>query len=340
MKAELQVKTLDVRYTLLVPLVFAAGLIFYKWNAARLVIQKVWSSGTMSARPDVVSFGGVTATAAAGHALNYFVVIWPALAFGILISAAVRAYVPAEWFARRLRGKTLGTQLVSGVAGAPLMLCSCCVASVFSTVYERSRRLAPSLAIMLASPALNPAALVLTFLLFAPKLAAARLLMAVPAVFLSGIVIEKLFPTHMADAAPAPSDERAIGFGQSLIDVVKRTVPALVVGVICSMLLIEYLPKDLLASSNFRFLAVVVTASVAVPIALPTFFEIPLALGLIAAGAPVGAAGVLLFAGPIINLPSLLALAKSTNWKIATSLAVLIWIIAVFGGLVLNQVAT
>ena len=116
-----------------------------------------------------------------------------------------------------------------------------------------------------------------------------------------------------------------------------RTVPALVLGVICSMLLIENVPGDLLASNNFRFFAVIATASVAVPIALPTFFEIPLALGLLAAGAPAGAAAALLFAGPVINLPSLLTLAKSTNWKIAATLAVLIWIIAVFGGLILNQ---
>ena len=50
------------------------------------------------------------------------------------------------------------------------------------------------------------------------------------------------------------------------------------------MLLIEYVPADLLASNHFRSFAVIVVASIAVPIALPTFFEIPLALGIIAAG--------------------------------------------------------
>src|SRR5206468_6628973 len=128
-------------------------------------------------------------------------------------------------------------------------------------------------------------------------------------------------------------------FLHSLFDVVIRTIPALILGVICSMLLIEYVPRELLASANFRLFAVIATASIAVPIALPTFFEIPLALGLLVAGAPVGAAAAVLFAGPVINLPSLLALARSTNWKIATTLAVLIWIIAVVGGLILNQFA-
>ena len=220
------------------------------------------------------------------------------------------------------------------------MLCSCCVASVFTAVYVRSTRLGPSLAVMLASPALNPAALVLTFMIFAPKVAAVRLLIAAPAVLFSGILIERLFPDNIpAHLSSEPHRAEEPRFLRSLFGVVIRTTPALILGVICSMLLIEYVPRDLMASANFRSLAVIATASIAVPIALPTFFEIPLALGLLAAGAPAGAAVALLFAGSVINLPSLLALARSTNWKIATTLAVLIWIIAVVGGLILNQFA-
>ena len=49
-----------------------------------------------------------------------------------------------------------------------------------------------------------------------------------------------------------------------------------------------------------------------------------------------GSAAALLFAGPAINLPSLLARAKSTNWKVAAMLAVFIWAVAVTGGLLLT----
>ena len=346
MPVQIDVQPKRLLYTVFVPLVFIAGLIVYKGNAAIIAIQKIRATGVMPARPEVVSFGGGAALAAAERTFNYFGVIWPALVFGILISAAVRAFVPADWFVRPLAGK-LGAQFLSGVAGAPLMLCSCCVVPVFSTVYERSLRLGPSLAIMLASPALNPAALILTFLLFAPKVAAARLLMAVPVVFLSGVVIERLFPNYSGpfvlkrdfNAKPPVNGahDAALRFGRSLIDVLFRTMPVLLIGVICSMLLIEYVPADLLASNHFRSFAVIVVASIAVPIALPTFFEIPLALGIIAAGGPMGAAAALLFAGPVINLPSLFALASLTDWKIAATLAAVIWAVAVSGGLILNQ---
>jgi uncharacterized membrane protein YraQ (UPF0718 family) len=192
---------------------------------------------------------------------------------------------------------------------------------------------------MLGSPALNPAAIILTFSLFTPTIALARLVMAVGTVFLGSVAIERLFGSSQVLSA-REFEDRPSGFGGSLKEVVVRTIPVLLVGVICSMLLVEYVPAELIASKGFRSLAVIATASVAVPIALPTFFEIPLALGLLAAGAPIGAAAALVFAGPVINLPSLFAVARSTNWRIAAALAGLIWAVAVFGGLILNQIGS
>jgi uncharacterized membrane protein YraQ (UPF0718 family) len=118
--------------------------------------------------------------------------------------------------------------------------------------------------------------------------------------------------------------------------IVVQTVPVLAIGIIGSMMIVQYVPPDLMSSTAFRALVIVVVATVAVPLALPTFFEIPLALGLIAAGAPAGAALALLFAGPAVNLPSLLTLASVTSWKISLALALAIWAAAVCGGLVIG----
>jgi len=71
-------------------------------------------------------------------------------------------------------------------------------------------------------------------------------------------------------------------------------------------------------------------------VALPSFFEIPLAFSILAAGAPVGAAAAVLFAGPIINLPSLLVVGRRASWKAAVLLAFSVWVIAFSGGLILR----
>ena len=320
-----------------IPLLFAAGLIVYKTRTSLAVLSTVWRTGGIAARPEVVSLGYQgAAVGALDRSLNYFLLIWPALAFGILISAAVRAYVPADVWKRVLAARGTATQLRAGLAGAPLMLCSCCVAPIFGAVYESSARLAPALTLMLASPALNPAALVLTFMLFGPGIGMMRLILSIAAVAVIGPSVESLFPrvqvavrSELHDGAPKES------LGQALYNVLVRTVPVLVVGLVVSMILVQWLPAGAFAGGTPRTLAILFVGTLAVPLALPTFLEIPLALSLLSAGLPAGAAVALLFAGPAINLPSLLATARIAGWKVAVSVALFVWLIALAGGLLM-----
>ena len=321
----------------IIPLLFAAGLIVYKTRTSLAVLSTVWRTGVIAARPEVVALGyPAAAVNVVDRSVNYFLVIWPALAFGILISAAVRAYVPADLWKRILAVHGTATQLRAGLAGAPLMLCSCCVAPIFGAVYESSARLAPALTLMLASPVLNPAALVLTFMLFGPGIGMMRLILSIAAVAVIGPSVESLFPrvqvavrSELHDGAPKES------LGQALYNVLVRTVPVLVVGLVVSMILVQWLPAGAFAGGTPRTLAILFVGTLAVPLALPTFLEIPLALSLLSAGLPAGAAVALLFAGPAINLPSLLATARIAGWKVAVSVALFVWLIALAGGLLM-----
>ena len=329
---------------IVIPLLITAALFVYKTNSSLRVIYSTWTSGTIAARPQVVTFGQqVNSIGAIERSVNYFAVIWPALVFGILIGAAVRAFVSPRLLARFAKEKAMKTQLAAGLAGAPLMLCSCCVAPVFASVAETSGRLGPALGLMLASPALNPAAIALTFMLFALNVAVARLLLALSAVILIGPTVERMLH-HIGFRKPIERQliEHAIEssavskFLKSLAEVFIRTVPGLIVGVVASMLIVQWLPVHFFTSAGAKFAAILLTATVAVPLALPTFLEIPLALSLLAAGFPAGAAIALLFAGPAVNLPSLLSVARVAGWRIAVLVAALVWILAVTGGLLIG----
>src|SRR3989454_3200207 len=201
-----------------IPLLFAAGLIVYKTRTSLAVLSTVWRTGVIAARPEVVALGyPAAAVNVVDRSLNYFLVIWPALAFGILISAAVRAYVPPDVWKRVLAVRGTATQLRAGLAGAPLMLCSCCVAPIFGAVYESSARLAPALTLMLASPALNPAALVLTFMLFGPGIGMMRLILSIAAVAVIGPSAESLFPgVHVAKMEQLSNGVRQESLRQAL----------------------------------------------------------------------------------------------------------------------------
>ncbi len=327
----------SILYFLMPILLIVGSLIAYKSSAALTVIGKVSATGVYKPRSNVIPGVGASEAGVTARTLNYFLVIWPALLFGILISAAVSTFVSPQWLERLLGRRSLRSQAIAGLAGAPLMLCSCCVAPIFTGIYERSARLGPSIALMLAAPALNPAALILTFMLFNYKVGMVRLGGAMIAVLFTGMIADRLLGRTsvscarndwQAEARPADF----IHFLRTCARVAFRLIPVIVIGVLLSMIIAQMIPVRTFHSTLAMFLAIIIVAAFAVPLALPTFFEIPLALILLGSGAPVGAAVALLVAGPSVNLPSLLTIMRSTNWKVAAIVAASIWILAVASG--------
>ncbi|HEY8204731.1 MAG TPA: permease, partial [Pyrinomonadaceae bacterium] len=128
-----------VIYATILLLVIVTTLFVYKSSAALAVIEKVQNTRTFQPRLNVLPIpGNPSQIGLFARSFNYFSVIWPALLFGILISGAVRVLDPPSWLAKSFGRGRVRSQLAAGLAGAPLMLCSCCVAPVFSGMYERS----------------------------------------------------------------------------------------------------------------------------------------------------------------------------------------------------------
>ncbi len=319
-----------------------AALVTYKASGSLQTIARVQASQTLAPRSEALTTAGQSAVIRPLlRTANYLAIVWPALVFGVLIGAAVRAVVPSAWVARLLGGSPLRSQLVGGLAGVPLMLCSCCIAPVFAAVQERTRRAGPAAALMLASPSLNPAALVLTFLLFTGDVAWVRVAMALVLVFGVSILAARYLPAPKAAPAACPLEtappgtaaEALVMFAREVWRLARTTLPLIVAGVLASSLLVDVVPLSRLQHGPFQVAIVVLVALVSVPIALPTFAEIPLALGLLAAGAPAGAAVALLIAGPAINLPSLLTVSRTTTPRHAFALAAGTFLVALAGGM-------
>jgi len=326
----------------LVLLGLVGALITYKASASLATIAKAQAAHTLKPRAEAVPTSQWPAAARPlVRTFNYLAIVWPALVFGVLIGAAVRALIPAAWVGRLFGANWLRGQLVGGLAGAPLMLCSCCVTPVFAAIHERTRQPGPTGALLLASPSLNPAAVALTFLLFTPQIAATRLSMAIILVFGVSALAARYFGAGEARPTPCPLELSArpgfagflASFGREAWRLGKTTLPIIVAGVILSSLLISIVPIEKLAEPSLRIATILIVALVAVPLALPTFAEIPLALGLLAAGAPAGAAVALMIAGPAINLPSLLTIGRMTTPRYAAALAAGTFLVAVVGGL-------
>ena len=328
-------------YFLMPVLLIVGALIVYKSSAALTVIGKVSNTGVFTPRGNIIPGVAASQAGVLTRTLNYFLVIWPALFFGILISAAVSTFVSPQWLARLLEKRSLRSQAIAGLAGAPLMLCSCCVAPIFTGVYERSARLGPSLGLMIAAPALNPAALILTFMLFDYKVGMVRLGASITAVLFTGLIADRVLGQTRVhcdkddwQAGARPTD--FVHFVRACGRVAIRLLPVIIIGVVLSMIVAQMIPVRAFDSTTAKLVAILVVAAVAVPLALPTFFEIPLALILLASGAPIGAAVAMLIAGPSVNLPSLFTIMRSTNWKVAAIVALSIWTLAVSAGILVS----
>src|SRR6266567_1977248 len=256
-------------YFVLPVLVIVGALIAYKSSAALGVIGKVSATGAFTPRGNIIPRVGVSEAGIVTRTLNYFLVIWPALVFGILISAAVSTFVSPQWLSRLLGRRSLRSQAIAGLAGAPLMLCSCCVAPIFTGIYERSARLGPSIALMLAAPALNPAALILTFMLFNYKVGMVRLGGAMIAVLFTGMIADRLLGRTsvscarndwQAEARPADF----IHFLRTCARVAFRLIPVIVIGVLLSMIIAQMIPVRTFHSTLAMFLAIIIVAAFAV----------------------------------------------------------------------------
>jgi uncharacterized membrane protein YraQ (UPF0718 family) len=315
-------------------------LINYKGVSGLQRIQQARASGVLQLP---ISRNGVPpGTSALGSSLRYFNIVWPALLFGIVISAAVRTSISRTPLGSVLGRGTIRDQLTGAIAGAPLMLCSCCAAPIFPSIYERTRKAGPALALTLASPSFNPAALTLSFMLFPARIAWARTLMAFVFVFAGAGVADRLTRSRARAFSDHPENAKdgwlqlLLAYPKSLVHVFVRTVPLIWVGIFASMWIMRQFPLEVGAKVGTHAVITILVALFSVLLTLPSLFEIPLAVSLIAAGGPAGAAAALLFAGPAINIPSLIVIGRSGGWKLAGSLALIVWCVATLGGLVLD----
>jgi uncharacterized membrane protein YraQ (UPF0718 family) len=69
-------------------------------------------------------------------------------------------------------------------------------------------------------------------------------------------------------------------------------------------------------------------------VALPTFFEIAIAVLMVSLHVPLPVVVAFIVAGPIVNLPSLLVLTRETSPRLAIAVAAGVWLVAAASGIV------
>ncbi|WP_188196191.1 permease [Nonomuraea sp. SYSU D8015] len=239
----------------------------------------------------------------------------PFLVFGVALSAAITAFVPASFWTRALPRRTYAAVPVAGVAGAVLPGCECASVPVASGLMARGVAAPAALAFLLASPAINPVVLAATAVAFPgePSMVAARFAASLAVAVLAGWIWARF---GRAAWSPAPRRPAAPGQGRwaAFLDAMCHDLlhagGYLVVGALAAATLNVVIPREwLTALGGVPVVSVLVLALLAVLLSICSEADAFVAASLTAFSPTAKLA--FLVVGPIVDL-KLIALHTGT----------------------------
>lgn len=332
--------------------VAAIGLSWAKWLPYAQRAGAVAASGSWKGSSLLTTGVGENAFARAwDFTIAYGTAVWKALLVALVVATVLDVLVPRQWLVRALGRRTpLGGSLAGGAASLPGMMCTCCTAPLAVTMRRAGVPLPAALAFWLGNPVLNPAVLVFLALLAPPSWVLVRigvgLLLVVGFSALVGVVLAR----RGAQTAELPAAQEAVrAVDEPLVwsQVPRRLLvrfARLAVVLVPEYLVVVFLvgligaPLGQLLGHGGA-LAVLLAALVAVVLVLPTAGEIPILLGLAAAGASGGVLGALLIALPAISLPSAVMVGRALGWKATAATAGATVVAGLVAGGILSAVA-
>jgi uncharacterized membrane protein YraQ (UPF0718 family) len=317
-----------------VVVVAAVGLSWAKWLPYAQRAGALAASGSWKGSSILTTGAGENPFARAwDFTLVYGSAVWKALLVALVVATVVDVLVPRRWLVRALGRRTpLGGSMAGGLASLPGMMCTCCTAPLAVTMRRAGVPLPAALAFWLGNPVLNPAVLVFLALLAPPSWVAVRLGVGILLVLGFSTLVGVVVTRRGAAAGDVPAAREAVQAADQpfrwaevprrLLARFARLAVVLVPEYLVVVFLVGLVGPPLGTFLGQRgALAVLVAALVGVVLVLPTAGEIPILLGLAAAGASLGVLGALLVALPAISLPSAVMVGRALGWRTTAAAA-------------------
>lgn len=328
-------------------LILVAGLLWAKWLPYELEAHTLAETGTWEGNA-IFDTAGAPGAAPSFHGafdftLAYLKAVWKAALVALLVAAALESLIPRRWLLRVLNRRTTWGQGVSGALLAlPSMMCTCCTAPVAIGLRRSGAPAGATMAYWLANPLLNPAVLVFLGLTMTWPFVTTRALVGIVVVLIAAVLMSRRFSTVEIETPEAlPQDPRTWGemltrFGKTLGRYLVILVPEYVVLVLLVGLFSGWLSDFAGLTQNAGWAALLLVGVIGAALVIPTGGEIPVIVGLTAAGASYGVAGVLLITLPALSIPSIIMVAR--HFGARATLLVTGWVIV--GGLLAAALLT
>ncbi len=281
--------------------------------------------------------------------IEYIKHSWLCLLLAFIAAGALQEFVPKDKVIKLMGSGRGFLPYAIGAAGGPLLsMCSCSIIPIFGGLYKRGAGLGPSLAFLLAAPAFNPAAVLLTLALLGWKFTVIRVIFAIGSGILVGYITEKTMKgkipaqeaVHIETSAYSGSEEK-LGYGRRIVNMflyswefVKIVLPLILIGVILAGLIKAFLPPAFIVKYlGVGILPIMLASAIGVLMYAPSLVEAPLIRGLLDLGMGTGAAMAHLLTGPALSLPSILGVCKIVSPKVPVVYTTLMWICGIIAGL-------
>lgn len=326
-----------------------AAITYAKWWPYAGKVAGVVGTHTYSGKSilgDAGAPGTAPTWANAWHfATSYGLDVWIGLVAAVLIGAGAEVLVPRTWLRRALgQGKGLRSSWRGGLLAIPCLMCTCCASPITISLRRSKVPVAGALAYWLGNPLLNPVVLIILAVVLPWQFVVGRIIVGGIIVFAVAPLVARLAVNGRAAAPdvapllprepppPAPTLARYLWAVVRLAAVIlpEYFLVVLAVGAFRGWLLPVHGHVGWAAGAVAG--AVIVAAVGGTLLVIPTAAEVPILIGLLAAGVPVVVAGVLLIALPALSLPSMAMVGRWLSWRATAIAAVAVMVCALAAG--------
>jgi uncharacterized membrane protein YraQ (UPF0718 family) len=218
--------------------------------------------------------------------------------------------------------------LFGAAAGAPLAVCTNCIAPIARGLYASGMSVESVLAAMFASPALNVVVLAMTFALFPAPVALLKLATVLFLIFVFAPAVASRRRESAAAGLICPIEiaveetwtqalvSTARSFAKSFWYVFRVAFPLMILAAVLGAVVIELLPPQALIA-QVTIGGILLVAMVAAFLPVPMAFDVAIAYIAMTKGVPLPYVVTILCTLGIISVFSLSIVGKSISWKVA-----------------------
>ncbi len=251
--------------------------------------------------------------------------VWLVMSF--ILAGLLHDILAPDKFQKMLGNKKIGSLIKSTISGMLLPICSCGVIPLGLSMYYSGAYLGPTLSFMVATPIINPIAVILCFGLLGPEISIIYLITGFVVPIIIGIIgnafggselkaqgVEENIQARMLelDDDLTLKDKIISGLSWSFSNLALSVSKYVIPGMLLAGLLLTSLPQHYIQEylGNPSAISLVFITLLATVMYVCAVGHIPFVAALIASGAAPGIAITFLMAGAATNLPELISIYK------------------------------